>query len=505
MKKHTLQTCSAALLLLLLAQTAAGCTSGTTDEGTAANDTTPVTEAVTEDPAIAAKEAYFAALPAISAPGTEIMFAAINTGSEGMAPNEISTEEENGAKMNDAVYRREIEIEECLGVSIACTPFDESDALSTALNNSVLSGEGTFDVVSAKRTLIPGAFSNGYLQNMNTVPHLQMDKAWWNQSANEAFTLAGVQIAAISSLNHYANQVAWYVMFNKTLFDNYDLEYPYQTVRDGNWTLDALHELVKTVPTDSNGDGAIDHTDIFGCINESFDAIALTQSFGCDIMAINSDGIPELVLDKEENLNRLAAITEFFNDTAHVMVCENYRGSVEGSVYAMRTNKFINGEGLFMFNCPANIYKFADMENDYGVLPLPKYDSTQDGYYTLTSNAHTTLLAIPRVHGADDGDIGLVVDAMSYLSYVDVEPMYAETYLENRYLRDEDSVEMLNIVIQNKTYDAAFLLNYGNANSLPQECSSGRGDKIASTIESKRKAVEKEVQKALQSAEDMKQ
>jgi len=433
------------------------------------------------------------------------MFAAIDTGSEGMAPNEISTEEENGSKINDAVYRRELEIEERLGVSIACTPFEASDALATAFNNSVLSGEGTFDAVSAKRTLIPGAFSNGYLQNMNTVPHLQMDKEWWNQSANEAFTLAGVQIAAISSLNHYANQVAWYVMFNKTLFENFDLAYPYQSVRDGSWTLDALYTLVKTVPTDSNGDGAIDHTDMFGCINESFDAIALTQSFDCDIMAMNSDGVPKLILDKEQNLDRLAAITEFFNDKARVMVCEDYSGSVEGSVYAMRTNKFINGEGLFMFNCPANIYKFADMEDDYGILPLPKYDATQDGYYTLTSNAHTTLLAIPRVHGADDGDIGIVVDALSYLSYVDVEPMYAETYLENRYLRDEDSVEMLNIVIQNKTYDAAFLLNYGNANSLPQECSSGRGDNIASTIESKRKAVEKEVQKALQSAEDMKQ
>lgn len=172
-------------------------------------------------------------------------------------------------------------------------------------------------------------------------------------------------------------------MFNKTLFENYDLEYPYQAVRDGKWTLDMLYELAKTVPTASNGNGTTDYADLFGCLDERFDAIS-------------------------------------------------------------------------------------------------------------------------RVHGADAGDIGIVPDALSYLSYVDVEPMYAETYLENRYLRDEDSVEMLNIVIQNKTYDAAFLLNYAGANSLPQECSAGRGDKIASTIASKRSEVEKEVQKALQVAGDMK-
>lgn len=504
MKKRTLQTCSAALLLLLLAQTAAGCSSDTTKEGTVTNDTTPATEAVTEDKALAEKEAYFAALPAISAPDTEIMFSAITIGVDGMSPNEITTKEENGAKMNDAVYRREAEIEDRLGVSIACTEFDSGDDQSTAFTNDVLSGEGIFDVLNAKRTLIPGLFGNGYLLDMNAIPNLQMDKAWWNQSANDAFTLAGTQIAAISSLNHYANQVSWYVMFNKTLFDNYDLEYPYQAVRDGKWTLDMLYELAKTVPTDSNGDGSTDHTDMFGCLDEGFDAIALTQAFGCNIMKKDSSGVPQLVLDEEQNLDRLAKITEFFNDKAHVMVCEDYKSKIEGSAYAMRTNKFINGEGLFMFNAPTNLYKFADMEHDYGVLPLPKYDAAQDGYYTLTSNAHTTLLAISRVHGADAGDIGIVLDALSYLSYVDVEPMYAETYLENRYLRDEDSVEMLNIVIQNKTYDAAFLLNYAGANSLPQECSAGRGDKIASTIASKRAEVEKEVQKALQVAGNMK-
>ena len=61
-----------------------------------------------------------------------------------------------------------------------------------------------------------------------------------------------------------------------------------------------------------------------------------------------------------------------------------------------------------------------------------------------------------------------------------------------------------NSVIQNKTYDAAFLLNYAGANSLPQECSSGRGDNIASTIASKRAEVELEVRKALQIVGEMK-
>ena len=48
------------------------------------------------------------------------------------------------------------------------------------------------------------------------------------------------------------------ILFNKAIFDEYKLEYPYQTVLDGKWTFDAFAALAKQAAKDLNGDTKID-------------------------------------------------------------------------------------------------------------------------------------------------------------------------------------------------------------------------------------------------------
>ena len=497
---------AAALLALLLAGGVVGC-SGDNDTQTG-GETTAATgteqEAVTVDEKAQAKADYFASLPAISADGAEITFAAINIGSDDMGDNDIATAEENGAKMNDAVYQREREIEEKLGVSIVCNGFDDDSSLQSAVTNDTLSGEGIYDVINAKTTVQSVFFNNGYLLDFSEVPNLQLEQDWWNHDANEAFTLAGSQFVLLSPLCHYADSVAWFVMFNKALFDEYDLEYPYQMVRDGTWTLDAMYEMMKVIPLDSNGNGQTDSDDMYGCIGQMFDALALTTAFGCNIFEKNADDVPEFVLPDEQNIDKMQAVSEFFSDTARtIVVNHSMYSSVENKWDVLWGGKFAAGNGLFMFNCPGNLGGFTDMAHDFGILPIPKYNAEQKDYYTMTSIWFTTSLSVPKVHDADNGDIGTVLDALSYLSYVDVEPTFAETYLQNRYIRDEESAEMLNIIIASKTYDPGFVFNWSSAITLPQNCVETGGDKLASTIESKRKSIENEVKKTVALAEDM--
>ena len=175
--KHTKRLTTAAMLALLLLQTAS-CASdnGGVTEDTAAN-TQPETEAVTIDQKEADKQAYFASLPAIANSGEEIVFAAINIGSEDMGDNDIATAAENGAKMNDAVYKRQRDIEEKLGIKIVCNGFDSDSDQQTAVSNDVLSGEGYYDIVNAKTTLQSVLFNNGYLSDFSTIPNLQLDQA----------------------------------------------------------------------------------------------------------------------------------------------------------------------------------------------------------------------------------------------------------------------------------------------------------------------------------------
>lgn len=500
--KNTNRLTAMAMLALLLLQTAS-CASndaGKTDD-TNADNTPTVTEAVTEDPKLSQKRDYFASLQPISAAGAEIAFAAINLGSEELGDNDITTSAENGAKMNDAVYARNREIEEKLGVKLVVNGFDSDDDLQNAITNDTLSGEGFYDVVNAKTTSQAVLFNNGCLADFADIPNLQLDQAWWNQDANEAFTLAGTQYVLLSPLCHWADSVAWFVLFNKALFAEYDLPDPYQLVRDGKWTLNAMYDMMKVVPIDSNGNGQTDYDDMFGCIAQNFDALALTTSFGCNIFEKDENDIPQFVLPNEDNVSKMQIISEFFEDTARtIIVNHKMYADVPDKWNVLWADKFAEGKGLFMFNCPGNLSGFTDMKQDFGILPIPKYDEAQKEYRTMTSLWFTTSLSVPKLHGAEAGDIGTVLDAMSYLSYVDVEPTFAETYLQNRHIRDEESVEMLNIITSSKSYDPGFVLNWSSAVTLPLVSIEQGGDKFVSTIESSRKKIEKEVQKSVDAA-----
>ncbi len=501
---HSKRLTAAAMLALLLLQTAscASDNSGTTEDTTA--DIQTEAEAVTIDPKEADKQNYFAALTPVSAPDTEITFAAINIGSEEMGDNDIATAAENGAKMNDAVYARNREIEEKLGVKIVCNGFDSDSDLQSAVSNDTLSGEGFYDIINAKTHVQAVFFNNGYLMDIAEIPNLQLDQPWWNKDANDAFTIAGLQFLLLSPLCHYADSVAWFVMFNKALFAEYDLADPYQMVREGTWTLDAMYEMMKVVPIDSNGNGQTDGDDMFGCVAQMFDALALTTAFGCKIFEKDANDIPQFVLPDEANFDKMQVVSDFFSDTARTIVVNHsmYKG-YDNAWDTLWTGKFAEGKGLFMFNCPGNLGGFTDMEQDFGILPIPKYNEAQKEYYTMTSIWFTTSLSVPKVHGADNGDIGTVLDAMSYLSYVDVEPTFAETYLQNRYIRDEDSVEMLNIITSSKQYDPGFVFNWSSAITLPQNCVESGGDKLASTIEKARKGIESGVKKTVEAAQDL--
>jgi hypothetical protein len=128
---------------------------------------------------------------------------------------------------------------------------------------------------------------------------------------------------------------------------------------------------------------------------------------------------------------------------------------------------------------------------------MPKYDQAQENYRTMTNLWHTSALCIPRVTSVSDAEVGLVLDAMSFLSYVDVEPMFAETYLENRYIRDEDSAEMINIVLGSMYYDPCFAIyeTWGYPINIPLTSLQSGTNTFSSTVAKQQKGIEKAIEK----------
>jgi hypothetical protein len=98
---------------------------------------------------------------------------------------------------------------------------------------------------------------------------------------------------------------------------------------------------------------------------------------------------------------------------------------------------------------------FPGMESTYTILPQPKYDDNQKDYRSAMFDNYS-VMSIPIT--ADSNFVSLIVEALSIASEANVYPAYRFDALQGTGVSDADSIDMLDIVLNNTTWDIATLL-----------------------------------------------
>ena len=68
-----------------------------------------------------------------------------------------------------------------------------------------------------------------------------------------------------------------------------------------------------------------------------------------------------------------------------------------GTNWDVQRSIFNNGRALFLGTTIQGVDYFRDMEDEFGIIPLPKYDSTQDEYIATAQEWMTTILSICKM------------------------------------------------------------------------------------------------------------
>jgi hypothetical protein len=100
------------------------------------------------------------------------------------------------------------------------------------------------------------------------------------------------------------------------------------------------------------------------------------------------------------------------------------------------------------------IGRFREMQTNFGVIPFPKLDEAQQKYYTYSSNG-VPLFAVP-ITNPDLERTGIIAEALAAESSKTVIPAYIDVALGNKYLRDDDSKPMIDIILNSRVYDLAY-------------------------------------------------
>lgn len=138
--------------------------------------------------------------------------------------------------------------------------------------------------------------------------------------------------------------------------------------------------------------------------------------------------------------------------------------------YTISLKAFQEGRLLFGAWALTEIQSLRNCEQDFGVLPFPKYDEAQKNYHCIISTGLTPAVSIP-ITNPNPSQAGLILEAMAYYSVDTVTHAYYDLSLNSRFIRDEESSEMFDIMFANSVYDFGYIIDVGGLGMILRICS----------------------------------
>ncbi len=374
--------------------------------------------------------------------------------------NDIYADVDSGDTLKEAVYQRNMVIEEKYGISIQEVVASDND-INTTLYNSVMANEKTFDMANMAFFQTYVSALEGILLDISTdLEYVDLDNPWWDHETNQDFTVNNKQFMAIGNGNVDAVRGTWALIFNKNTMDNlgYDDEYIYDLVRDGKWTHDEYKKITKGFSRDLNNDNKMTHEDQYALSGNGASFFGFMMNSGVRI------------LDKDEN-DELYFI-EFNDRTNGILMSLSDMLSTNNAFNVDNTNQntsgtgqiwcdtFLEGRSLFFSESLRTIENFRDMDADFGIVPHPKWSEDED-YSTFIHWYIGQSFSVP-MSAPDLTKTAIMMEEMSYLGTDMILPVYYSRVLEGKYARDEASYEMITeYIMPKRMYDVGMVRDVG--------------------------------------------
>ena len=457
--KKRLPAAAASLMLTLSVLAACG-----GESPVPVSDETRAAETVTEAEETAAPEKSEYTAPDVKYDGETFTFLDYDTEDwfwRAASYSDIRAEEQNGDPINDAQYKRNLAVEELLGVKIETVKADSVDRQINGqqLNKFIAAGDDTIDAAFVFGMNFATLMSDpGKLQNLLDFETLNTSASWWNQNFVSEMTLRGTLKGVTGSISIFNSFAPELYFFNKNVAESFGINDLYSSADDGKWTYDKAIEYSELVASDLNGDGKMDENDRFGTATQS--ALVADCVLACGERLTKKDGDKiELALNTPRTVNIVEKVVPYLNNkqiNAHVGLFSGYSNVFR----QVHIPLFMNDQILFNFNQLLISIELRDMEADFGLLPLPKLDESQPEYHTFGSPWWDTILVVPAMNSRPQ-ITGHIFDALGYYSQQYVTPAFIDQTVTNKALRDEDSARMLKIVLTSQVYDIGYFYGWG--------------------------------------------
>lgn len=373
---------------------------------------------------------------------------------------DIYSEGITGEVISDAVYKRNKKVEQIYNFEVV--EVGSTDPANDA-KNSIMAQNDEYDMICIRlKDHITSLITQGFLLNLNNVELMDLSKPYYDQSAMESLSIGGKNFAITGDLLTMDNDATRCVLFNKTLFNNLVLSDTiggslYDVVNNGKWTLEMLEICANAATADLDGDQQMTSADRWGMANEQFNTLALYNAAGLLLFEKDENDLPVFTANTERSISALQRIIPMMNADYTLFYSNAYN-----QVHPY----FKEGNILFHLAQLAEVTLYRAMEFDFGIIPLPKYDESQERYYSPVTAYGSNCISIP-ITASNVDRTATIIEALSCESMYTVTPAYYEVALKGKMLRDEESTEMLDLILSTTVFELGYMWNWGSIyNSL---------------------------------------
>lgn len=353
--------------------------------------------------------------------------------------------ESDGDALNDAGYKRNLAVSELLDVNFEATEYPDPVKI---LKNGVMAGDDVCEFIFPHATVgVASMVTERLLYDWNQMSYVDMFMPWWNNTMSSALSLGG-HLYYVSGDIVLTWQGMNAILFNKSYSETADKDL-YALAFDGKWTMDTLSSSIKNTTEDLDGDGKFTKADKYGYLDHIAGGGAYLYCADITITKQDDNGYPYLAMNTERTVN----LVQKFYDL--IYSGDVFLDTYSSSSYSTSTYRQMLLEGRSFLTCLdiGSMYPYLrEIEFDFGILPLPKYDENQESYRVFCGAG---LIGIPS-NIKDPERTSVIAEAMAYQSYKLLRPAFFDIVLENKAVRDENSYKILQMMQENKIWDFGF-------------------------------------------------
>ncbi len=363
--------------------------------------------------------------------------------------SEAPADEETGEVVDDAKYITRRTVEERLDIDIQYVMVPGIVELEPALSKAVIAGDSSYDLaINHCIHAIPTIISKKLVHDWNRIENVDFSRPYWNQSMNDTLSVHG--ILPIANGNFFATSPMC-IFFNKQIQADNNIEDLYAAVGGGKWTIDSFCSIAKLISSDLNGDGKYGTEDLYGMVGMS-DYQFMGFLAGCGQYVVEKDGddFPTVALNNEKTFNIFTQLHSLIYETTAARVW------AYGSDPSVQV-PFDSNQALFWIaGSLGEAVGLRSMETDFGILPFPKYNEAQEDYMSIELGEFLMV----SFTASDTALCGTVAELLCAESRRRVLPVYVDKMLVSKAARDNESEDMVYLILDSVVYDFGVNLGY---------------------------------------------